>query len=438
MKKNYLLLSLMTLLGCAWAQLPAQARDAAVALDLRNATRGFDSHLKPYMIALRSKIQKCWIPSTLKTPLQVQLRFEVTPNGEATKIEVTATSGQPGFDETATEAIKRAAPLRRPPQPDGLEIDATFDNRFVDPDDIARARMEQQQKDSTPAVPANSSSQAPQNQQNLLPNPAAQNNFSSQQSGTNSYGYPPSSPQQQQSMNYNSQSAQYGYPPLGQPAYQTAAPPSFGNSNPSALPPSSGYPGAFTPPGGAQYQQAPQNTFRPNSLQPYRNSPAQPAPRSALTPQQALQQMIPTEWLTSGRDGTHSIRKVTDDGHFLLLDDGSLWKSEDESESDGWSRGDEVFVHGDTIINLSQSSEKIEASCEERACSLIAESYVKGSFEGSDKPIVLDNGMIFEASNYHYHYAYHPEATVLVTRFRGVALYKVIIDDEIYDCHRLR
>ena len=148
--------------------------------------------------------------------------------------------------------------------------------------------------------------------------------------------------------------------------------------------------------------------------------------------------MIPTEWLTSGSNGTHSIRKVTDDGHFLLLDDGSLWKSEDESESDGWSKGDEVFVHGDTIINLSQSSEKIEASCEERACSLIAESYVKGSFEGSTKPIILDNGMIFEASNYHYYYSYRPEATVLVTRFRGVALYKVIVDDEIYDCRRLR
>lgn len=428
----------MILLSCAWVQLPAQARDAAVALDLRNATRGFDSHLKPYMIALRSKIQKCWIPSTLKTPLQVQLKFEVTPNGETTKIEVTATSGQAGFDDTATEAIKKAAPFRRPPQPDGLEIEATFDNRFVDPDDIARARMEQQQKDSTPAAPANSSTQAPQYQQNLLPNPAPQNNFASQQSSTNNYGYPPSSSQQQQNTNYNSQSTQYGYPQLGQPAYRTPAPPSFGNSNQTPLAPSSGYPGAFTPTGGASYQQAPQNIFRPNTPKPYSNPPYQSAPRSALTPQQASQQMMPPEWLASGRDGTHSIRKVTEDGHFLLLDDGSLWKSEDESESDGWSQGDEVFVHNDTIINLSQSSEKIEASCEERACSLVAETHVKDSFEGSDKPIVLDNGMIFEASNYHYHYAYRPEATVLVTRFRGVALYRIIIDDEIYDCHRLR
>ena len=147
---------------------------------------------------------------------------------------------------------------------------------------------------------------------------------------------------------------------------------------------------------------------------------------------------MPPEWAVSGRDGTHTIRKVTDNGHFLILDDGSVWKSDDSSESDGWSDGDEVFVRGDMIINLSQSGEKIEANCEERGCIIVAETHVRGDFEGSDKPAVLDNGMIFEFTTYHYHYAYHPEVVVLSCRFAGHVLYKLIIDDEIYGAIRLR
>src|SRR5262249_53928471 len=109
---------------------------------------------------------------------------------------------------------------------------------------------------------------------------------------------------------------------------------------------------------------------------PTQSPSAPPAPPSWLFPQagapgtssypQPRLPLMPPEWAVSGRDGTHTIRKVTDDGYFLILDDGSVWKSEDSSESDGWSDGDEVFVRGDMIINVSQNGKKIDADCEER------------------------------------------------------------------------
>ena len=61
-----------------------------------------------------------------------------------------------------------------------------------------------------------------------------------------------------------------------------------------------------------------------------------------------------------------------------------------------------------------------------RTCSFIAESNVQADFEGSEKPIVLDNGMIFEATSYNYSYSYRPEALVLEQRFIGHSMCKVI------------
>lgn len=178
---------------------------------------------------------------------------------------------------------------------------------------------------------------------------------------------------------------------------------------------------------------------RSTTTDPYASVRAQAARlQAALAEASKTSPQLPTEWLTSGRNGTHHIEKVSADGAFLVLDDGSVWKSNDTSESHGWSDSDEVFVHNDQIINLSERNEKIDADCEERACTVIAQTHVRDEFEGSDKPIVLDNEMIFEATTYHYHYAYRPEVIVLATRFRGYLLYRLIIADEIYNATRLR
>jgi len=69
---------------------------------------------------------------------------------------------------------------------------------------------------------------------------------------------------------------------------------------------------------------------------------------------------------------------------------------------------------------------------------------VAGDFEGADvdKLVKLDNGMIFEFTEYNYSYSYRPDVVVFarVTTFQGrsVTLYKLMIEDELYDARRVR
>jgi len=86
---------------------------------------------------------------------------------------------------------------------------------------------------------------------------------------------------------------------------------------------------------------------------------------------------------------------------------------------------------------------------------IIAVSNVRGDFEGADfdKPVGLDNGMIFEFTTYSYTYAYRPTAVVFARRIgpeelqgqggpkapgRAVTFYKLLVEDEIYDVRRVR
>lgn len=71
---------------------------------------------------------------------------------------------------------------------------------------------------------------------------------------------------------------------------------------------------------------------------------------------------------------------------------------------------------------------------------IVASSNVKGDFEGADydKPVALDNGMIFEFTEYSYTYSYRPTAVVLAKAVQSFTIYKLIVDDEIYDVRRVR
>lgn len=86
---------------------------------------------------------------------------------------------------------------------------------------------------------------------------------------------------------------------------------------------------------------------------------------------------------------------------------------------------------------------------------MVAHTNVKGDFEGADfdKLVALDNGMIFEFSTYSYTYAYRPAVAIFARtvspdelRRRGIpnvsarpiTLYKLVIDEEIYDVTRIR
>jgi hypothetical protein len=82
--------------------------------------------------------------------------------------------------------------------------------------------------------------------------------------------------------------------------------------------------------------------------------------------------------------------------------------------------------------------------CELEGFVILTCTNVAGGFEGAnfDKVVKLDNGMIFEFREYHYHYAYHPEAVVLarpvIYQGKSVTLHKLLIDDEVYDVFRIR
>lgn len=84
---------------------------------------------------------------------------------------------------------------------------------------------------------------------------------------------------------------------------------------------------------------------------------------------------------------------------------------------------------------------------------IIAATHVAGDFEGADhdKTVKLDNGMVFEFLEYSYSYSYRPEAVVLartfspadlarakVNRTTPLTIYRLIVDDEIYDVVRVR
>lgn len=60
---------------------------------------------------------------------------------------------------------------------------------------------------------------------------------------------------------------------------------------------------------------------------------------------------------------------------------------------------------------------------------------VKGKFEGADfgRLVEFDNGWIMRFNEYQYHYAYHPVAVIFAKKIGSVAVFKLLIDDDVYD-----
>ncbi len=72
---------------------------------------------------------------------------------------------------------------------------------------------------------------------------------------------------------------------------------------------------------------------------------------------------------------------------------------------------------------------------------IYASSQVAGSFNGADydELVELDNGMIFRFKEYNYSYSYRPTVIILVYAYsESIFLYKLIIDDDIYDVDRVK
>jgi len=80
---------------------------------------------------------------------------------------------------------------------------------------------------------------------------------------------------------------------------------------------------------------------------------------------------------------------------------------------------------------------------------MVAHTNVRGDFEGADygKPVALDNGWIFEFTEYNYNYSYRPSVAVFAKSVsfkppsgveRQLTIYKLVIDDTIYGAKRIR
>lgn len=86
---------------------------------------------------------------------------------------------------------------------------------------------------------------------------------------------------------------------------------------------------------------------------------------------------------------------------------------------------------------------------------VITTTQVDGEFHGAehDRPVILQNGMIFKFTEYSYSYSYSPDVVVFAQHHsaddlkkmgirnppvRGITNYKLLIDDEFYDAGRVR
>lgn len=63
-----------------------------------------------------------------------------------------------------------------------------------------------------------------------------------------------------------------------------------------------------------------------------------------------------------------------------------------------------------------------------------------GTFEGADydKYISLENRWAFRFQSYRYAYRYRPDVVVFATVVNNAAIYRLVIDDEIYNVIRVR
>ncbi len=74
----------------------------------------------------------------------------------------------------------------------------------------------------------------------------------------------------------------------------------------------------------------------------------------------------------------------------------------------------------------------------------LVSSNVTADFEGADfaKLVELDNGMIFRFREYKYTYSYRPDVIVFtrISTYQGrsITVYKLLIDDELYEVVRVR
>lgn len=106
------------------------SRQVPLSLDVIDPDRSLDEVLKPYMIGLRKRIEKRWIPNVLSPKRTAKVYFMILQNGTIPKAEITQSSGDSAFDASAVKALEDSCPLPQIPA-EVMNVEATFDNRYV-------------------------------------------------------------------------------------------------------------------------------------------------------------------------------------------------------------------------------------------------------------------------------------------------------------------
>jgi|GEM_PF-6560093 len=119
---------------------------SSVTLDLQNPDRAIDSILEPYMIAMRKRLQRLWLPNEITQELKTRVYFEVGQNGSIGTATVVKTSGDRGFDDTVLMAIHESAPYPRVPLRI-MKVEAVFDSKFLTPLELAQKRAKRASKE---------------------------------------------------------------------------------------------------------------------------------------------------------------------------------------------------------------------------------------------------------------------------------------------------
>ena len=79
---------------------------------------------------IEEKVLKNWVSSEGASGLKVLLNVKVDPGGEVTSVSVIRSSGDPEFDRTAEDAIRKSSPLPFPDNPKYYEFIKEFNFLF--------------------------------------------------------------------------------------------------------------------------------------------------------------------------------------------------------------------------------------------------------------------------------------------------------------------
>lgn len=128
----------------------AWGRNVPVALDVQNPpSDNLYFTVKPYMVAVRQRIQQSWRPNVLSPAYRTKVQFQISHEGQIFAPRLIDSSGNEKFDQRAMSAVLACSPF--PPIPiETLLINATFDNRYLTPaelnQNIQRYRLLRQQQ----------------------------------------------------------------------------------------------------------------------------------------------------------------------------------------------------------------------------------------------------------------------------------------------------